>query len=502
MAKRFIPKKKAKDESIPWTMDEVNLALAERSLYQFVRQAWSTVEPEAFVGGWHIQAICEHLEAVTRGQIRNLLINVPPRYTKSTTVSVMWPAWEWGPAGMPQTRWLFSSYAGPLSIRDSVKCRRVLQSQWYQQHWGKQFFLLGDQNAKERYDNDKGGYRIATSVGGAATGEGGNRIVADDPHNINTVESDVIRNGVLDWWDQVMSTRVNDPVNSAKVIIMQRSHHEDLAGHLEAGGQYERLILPAEFEPSRRCVTSIGFKDPRKKEGELLWPERYNAKELAKLKLELGSYATAAQLQQRPSPEAGGIFKRHWWQFYTMMPQDLDFIFQSWDMSFKDVRASSFVSGQVWGIKGSNRYLLDQIHERLGFTDTLKAFLRLTARWPAAVAKYIEDKANGTAVIDTVKDHVPGVIAISPTESKQARAFAITPECEAGNVWLPHPSICNWIDGFIEELAQFPNSAYNDQVDACTQALMQSRNHMRQVDLPPIVSMERAGPWSNMSALR
>jgi hypothetical protein len=299
----------------PYLRDEIDREMATRSLGEFVRQAWPVVEPSTpFVPGFHIDAIIEHLEAVTRGQIRNLLINVPPRHMKSLLVSVFWPAWEW--IRWPERRWLYSSYAASLSIRDSIKCRRLIESPWYQTRWGDRFTLTSDQNTKMRFDNGRSGYRIATSVGGTATGEGGDRVVCDDPHNVGEVESDSVRKGALEWWDVVMSTRVNDPKTSAKTVVMQRCHQLDLSGHLLEQGGYEHLCLPAEYEgPSR--ATSIGWCDPRTQQGELLWPDRFGPDEIASLKVSLGSYATAGQLQQRPSPAGGGMLKRHWFRFWA-----------------------------------------------------------------------------------------------------------------------------------------------------------------------------------------
>ena len=195
----------------PSLLDEIDAELAARQLREFVSQAWPIVEPSTpFTPGWHIDAIVEHLEAVTNGNIRNLLINVPPRHMKSLLVSVFWPAWEW--IRWPERRWLYSSYAAQLSIRDSVKCRRLIESPWYQQRWRDHFALTSDQNAKARFDNNRSGYRLSTSVGGAATGEGGDRIVCDDPHNVQEAESDAVRKSTTDWFDIVMSTRLNDPM--------------------------------------------------------------------------------------------------------------------------------------------------------------------------------------------------------------------------------------------------------------------------------------------------
>src|SRR5712692_11933357 len=189
---------------------EIDKELATRSLLEFIEQAWPVLQPATpFVPSWHIDALCEHLEAITFGHIRNLLINIPPRHMKSLAVSVFWPCWEW--IRWPERRWLFSSYAETLSIRDSVQCRRLIQSPWYRQNWGDRFTLTSDQNEKRRFENNRSGYRIASSVGGSNTGEGGDRVVVDDPHNVNDAESDPVRQAALTWWDTVMSTRLNDP---------------------------------------------------------------------------------------------------------------------------------------------------------------------------------------------------------------------------------------------------------------------------------------------------
>lgn len=498
MATETVPTQRLEENLYPlW---EIEREMCNRSLWEFVKHAWPTIEPDPLVPGWHIEAICEHLEAVSRKIIRNLIVNVPPRHTKSLLVSVLWPAWEWGPFNHPQTRWLCMSYASDLSIRDSVKCRTLLQSKWYRDRWGGRFSLQGDQNAKERYNNNRGGQRIASSVGGVGTGEGGDRLVIDDANNIKDVVSSVSRKGTNDWWDSVMPTRLNDPKSGAKVLIAQRSHSDDLIGHIKetSSEDYTWLVLPAEFEPSTRCSTVLGFTDPRTEENELLWPARYGRKEIGQLKRDLGSYAFAAQFQQRPSPISGGILKRHWWRYYTERPKpsDFDFIFQSWDMAFKDLRSSDYVCGQVWGVKDANRTLLDEVHERLDFVRTLEAVRRLTMRWPKALLKLVEDKANGTAVINMLKDEISGLVAWNPEGSKESRAFAVSPEVESGNVYLPSSSICPWIDEWIEELAAFPNGAHDDRVDAFTQAMLRARQMRKKLDLPPVVSMMQGSMWS------
>lgn len=450
------------------TLAEVDKELAQRSLREFARQCWHVVEPATpYVHGWHLDAICDHLEAVTLGQIRNLLINMPPRHMKSLAVSVFWPCWVWAIA--PSTRWLFSSYAQSLSVRDSLKCREVIRSPWYQANWGSVFSLKDDQDQKMRFENDRTGYRIATSVGGSATGEGGDYLIADDPHNVKEAESTAVRTSVLDWWDRVMSTRGNDPRTVRKVIVMQRVHDADLSGHVLAQGGWDHLCLPAEYEP-RVHVTSIGWSDPRKGEGDPLWPERFGVQQIADLKRSLGSYATAGQLQQRPSPAGGGIWQRAWWKRYAAKPAKFDEVIQSWDMAFKDLTSSDFVVGQVWGRVGADCYLLDQVRARLDFPATIQAVKDLSVKWPTALAKLVEDKANGTAVIATLRTKLPGLIAINPQGGKESRAQAVSAVIESGNVFIPESA--PWASDFIEECSSFPNGAHDDQVDACSQALM------------------------------
>lgn len=442
------------------------------TLAGFIRDAWHVVEPATpYVHGWHLDAISEHLEAITRGDIHNLIINIPPRYMKSLSVCVFWPCWEWTQS--PHVRWLFSSYSDRLATRDSLKCRRLIQSPWYQSQWGGAFKLTGDQNEKTRFENDKTGYRLATGVGGAATGEGGDRLVVDDPIKAKDADSDAVRTAANTWWDETMSTRGNDPKTVAKVIVMQRLHEEDLTGHVLARGaeHYEHLCLPATYEP-RVYVSGIGWSDPRTEDGALLWPERFDATAVAQLMVNLGSYGAAGQLQQRPTPRGGGMIKRAWWKFYTVRPDRFDQVVDSWDMTFKDTASSDFVAGQKWGRIGADAYLLDRIHDRMDFPTTLQAVRNLAAMSPIAAAKLVEDKANGAAVIASLRQQVAGLLAIEPDGGKQSRAAAVSPFIEAGNVYLPDPEIAPWIEAFIAECSAFPLGAYDDDVDAMTQALM------------------------------
>jgi predicted phage terminase large subunit-like protein len=474
--------------------DSLKAEKARRRLHEFVLQAWHVLEPDTkFVDGIHVRAICDHLQAITENRLRNLIINVPPGHAKSLLTAVFWPAWAW--IDHPEIRWLFSSYSAQLSTRDSVKCRRLIESNWYQQRWADLYQLTGDQNQKARFENTATGYRIATSVGGAATGERADIVCVDDPHSVDQAASDAERRAAVEWWNGTMSTRLNDFSTGHKVVIQQRLHEADLTGDLLTKGGYELLCLPAEFEPERRCSTSIGWSDPRNAFGELLWPEKVTKADLDGLRVTLGSYRYAGQYSQRPSPAEGGIFKRYWWRYWrpahlelppvavrmpdgearsipaVPLPEKFDQVIQSWDLAFKDLATSDYVAGGVWGALKADRFLLDQKRERMDMPRTLAAIRATSEKWPGARTVLVEDKANGSAVISTLQHQISGLIAVNPEGGKIARAQAVSPQCESGSVYLPHPALASWVEDFIEECASFPNGRFDDQVDQMTQAL-------------------------------
>jgi len=437
-----------------------------------------------------VHAICEHLQAVTEGRIRNLLINVPPGHAKSLLAAVFWPAWVW--IDHPQARWLFSSYREPLATRDSVKCRRLIESQWYQERWGDRYQLAGDQNQKNRFENSATGYRVVVPMS-SGTGERGDYVVVDDPHSVDQAESDAERQSALEWWNGSMSTRLNDFGKGHKIVIQQRLHEADLTGDLLERGGYELLCLPAEFEPDRRCSTAIGWLDPRSDVGELLWPDKVTQDDLEGLKQTLGSYRYAGQYQQRPAPAGGGMLKPHWWKYWqprganlgpvnvkmpdgsieqrmpVNLPEKFDQVLQSWDMSFKDTQNADFVAGLVLAAKGADRFVLDSEHARMDVPETLMAVRRLSARWPNAQTKLVEDKANGPAVIQSLRHEIGGFNEVTPEGGKVSRAAAAAPMLEAGNWYLPHPRLFDWVTPFIHELSTFPAGAHDDWVDAWSQ---------------------------------
>lgn len=480
-------------QSLPVSLTEIQKEKARRHLRHFVQFFWQVIEPQTeLIWGWPLDAVCDHLEAVSRGEIRDLVINIPPRHLKSTIVSVMWPAWEW--LHDPTVRYLTGSYDKTLATRDAVRSRRILQSPAYldlnQDENGEQRFrLAGDQNVKSRYENNRTGHRICTSPSSAATGEGGNRIMVDDPHNVKEAQNDEQRLQVIEWWEQTMSTRRNNPKKDSRVVVMQRLHEEDLAGRCIEKG-YEHVCLPLTFESNHPHIsnTSLEFKDPRTKEGELLMPERMGMDEVAQAAIDLGTYGYAGQMQQRPKPSEGGILKKAWFQRYEIEPSldHCDRIITSWDCSFKGkertkrgelraVSSRSYVVGQVWAFRGASCFLLDLVRDQWDIKQTIDAMLKLIKKWPQATAHLVEDKANGPAIQTLLADSVPGLIMVEPRGSKIQRAYAVAPMCEAGQVFFPTSRHSPWVDALLDELGGFPFAAHDDQVDALTQALIREQ---------------------------
>jgi predicted phage terminase large subunit-like protein len=453
---------------------------AERRLEVFVRQAWDVLEPATtYIDGWHIGCKCEYLEAVTLGQITRLIINEPPRYMKSIVVSVCWPVWEWGPKKRPHLRYLFSSYSSELSVKHSVDRRTIIRSGWYRQNWGSLFAITDDNDRKTEFENDRRGVMSTTSTGGTATGKGGNRVIVDDPVNPLQALSEVEREGANKHFDQTLYTRLNDKRADAIVVVMQRLHQTDLTGHLIEEKKEEgwvHLNLQAVAEKRTFISLPISGKERVREVGDILWREREDAGLLAKTKVSLGSYAYSGQYQQTPAPSEGGIIKRAWFRRFDSRerPPTFDQIILSADPKFKDFETASRVALHVWGRIGPNKYLLARDIGHFGIVESLAAIARLRADWHRPAdgltldAYLIEDKANGPAIVQVMQKKVAGVIAWPPRGSKEARIIAVSPQMEAGNIWIP---LEPWGDEVIDALCFVPNGDNWDDVDACSQAL-------------------------------
>lgn len=472
---------------------------AEGSLAFFLQQAWPVIEPGTpYQHNWHIDCVAEHLQAVQRGEITRLIINQPPRSLKSLLVSVCWPAWCW--ALDPKLRWMFASYSASLAAYHSVLRRLLIQSDWYRHNWDK-VCLTDDQNLKMEFANTHRGIMTATSVGGSAIGKGGDILVFDDPLNPTEAASPVMRENANRWIRQSFLTRLNDKHTGRIVGVMQRLHEQDTSGMLLAMGGWTHLCLPAEAE-RRTVVPFPGGRTKLRKPGDLLFPAREGRAELDRRKVELGSYGYAGQYQQRPSPAEGGMLKREWWRFWypremtppapitvrredgslrecpqCPLPDRFDESLLSWDMAFKGASGSDYVVGQYWARCAAEKYLIDQQRAQADFPTTLQMVLRMVARYPEADAVLVEDKANGPAVLQTLRREVGGLIPVTPAGGKESRVHAVAPAIEAGNVYLPHPSACAWVEPFIERAAAFPNAEHDDEIDAMSQALLRLKGH-------------------------
>jgi predicted phage terminase large subunit-like protein len=495
---------------------ELDRVDCEEDILKFLQRGWRTIDPSPFRGGWHLEAIGEHLAAVTMGEIKRLVINVPPRMTKSSLVSVAWPAWTWGqreilPLSGPHVQFLFASYAQSLSERDSVKTRRLIQSPWYQKLWGDRFQMTGDQNAKRRFENNLGGYRLATSVGGSLTGEGGHIIVVDDPHNTIEIESEAQRESTVQWWDEALSTRLNDMATGAYVIIMQRLYENDLTGHVltREAGDWVHLMLPMEYEPDRHCHTLLGFEDPREEEGELLCPERVSERDLNSLKRRLGPFGVAGQLQQAPTPRGGGIIKADDWQAWPPHVEDLvspigkklspiaypemDFILASIDTAMTEKQENDFSAMSIWGIWRDKHdmpqiMLMEAWAEHFNLHDLVNRIITDCKRRKVDRI-LIEGKNNGFSVHQEIQRLVRGAnwaCILEPVKGdKVARAHACQPTFASHQVWAPARNLegnivfLKWAQAVIDQCAALPKGSHDDLADTATQAI----NHMRRFGL-------------------
>jgi predicted phage terminase large subunit-like protein len=481
-------------ESIdPRYLDAAAALLCEQSLFDFVTEAWKVVEPGTpFVPSWHVRAICAHLEACTRGQIRRLVINIPPRCMKSLLVSVFWPAWVW--IARPHTRWLFASYAQHLSLRDSLHCRDVIQSPWYQKHWGHRFRLREDQNQKTRFDNDRSGFRLASSTGGVGTGEGGDFIVADDPHNVTEAESDTQRETVLRWWDQSMSTCGNDPRTVVHVVVMQRLHERDLSGHLLEQGGYEHLCLPMELEPRRRCVTALGWRDPRQREGELLCPGRFPRAAVEELQRRLGLYGTAGQLQQRPTPLDGGLFRRSWFRIVADAAPPEARRVRYWDLAA--AVDGDYTCGVLMSRSREGTFCVEDVRRgRWGPSQRDEVILQ-TAKIDGPDVQIILEQEPGSAgksVTTYLARRLAGYSVASdrPTGPKEVRAQPFASQCGINNVVL---LAADWNVCYLDELGVFPNGRYDDQVDASCGAFARLTRYAENAKPPTFTGYPRTPP--------
>lgn len=479
------------DNGVDEIIDLPNLVEIDRELFSrrggfaaFAKASWPIVEPATELKwGWALDAVCEHLEAVHYGEIRNLLINIPPGCMKSFLVGVMFQAWEWGPGGMPHLRFLTTSHKEALAIRDNIRCRDIITSKWYQDRWP--LILRTDANATKKYINDKTGFREAMAFT-SLTGSRGDRVIIDDPLSVDDALSETSLNSVANTFETAVPTRVNNPKTSAIIVIMQRLHENDPAGLIirnEDGkyDDYEKLILPMRFEESRRCVTSIGFKDPRSLDGEVLFPERFDEEEVIKLEKRLGSYASAGQLQQRPSPLGGGILKGKWFRRYVVLPQ-LRYRIITVDTAQKEKQRNDYQVAQCWGLGyDGNIYLIDQMRAKFQGYELEQKIPDFWNKHKSAIGlghlrfMTVEDKVSGTTLIQTLRKKVRPKIPVKELKrstSKLQRVMDVQGYIESGYVYIPQNA--PFVHDLITECEQFTDNdshPHDDQIDCLVDAI-------------------------------
>ncbi len=455
---------------------ELEISCCEEDFGFFVQKAWHIVEPSTTLKwGWMLDALCAHLQAVSEGKIQNLLANVPPGSMKSLIVGVFWPAWEWGPFGKPEMRFIGTAHEENLAVRDNRRCRDVIKSAWYQKRWP--MALRVDMDGKKEFGNEFTGFRNARAFG-SMTGARGDRVMLDDPISAKNANSDAALLEAELIFLETLPTRINDPETSSIVVIMQRLHERDVSGIiLDKGLPYDHFCVPMEYDPKDTYPpTSIGWVDPRREEGELMFPERFSRKAVDSLKVTLGSYGAAGQLQQRPAPRGGGIIKEAWWQWYdeATIPNVL------WRMIYvdtaqKEKEQNDYSVLQCWGMTDLGKIvLLDQLRDKWeapGLERNARQFWNkhreVEGMGPLRQMK-VEDKVSGTGLIQALKIAQPDrpalpVKAIPRDRDKVSRAYSAAPQIEAGNVLLP--THASWISDYVDEFNKFPAGKHDDQCD-------------------------------------
>lgn len=447
---------------------DVEREACRRSLVTFVKEAWHVLEPgQPYVHGWHVEAICEHLEAVTKGEISRLLINVPPGTMKSTLVSVFWPAWEWGARGLPHMRFIGASHEQGLAIRDARKMRRLVTSDWYQERW--LLTLAGDQNEKLYYENSATGFRQACAVK-SMTGRRGDRVAWDDPHSVEASLSSVERETALRVFQETLPTRLNNPDSSAIVIVMQRLHEADVSGFiLEGDYGYEHLCLPMEYEPDRHCATSIGFEDPRTEDGELLFPERFPREVVERDKKIMGPMAVAGQFQQRPAPRGGGFFVPGGIEIVDALPAGLRPV-RGWDLAATVKKHSDFTATVKLAVKDGIVWIAHADHFKGGPDQVESTILQYAQTDERTFTSLPQDPGQaGVAQMQALSRKLHGKRFEFTLESgdKAARASPIAAQVNAGNVRMLKG---DWNEALLAEMRMFPAGAHDDLVDALSRA--------------------------------
>jgi predicted phage terminase large subunit-like protein len=447
-------------------------ALLRADLYSFIERAFYELNPEtAYVPAWHIELIAAKLEACARGDIRRLIINLPPRHLKSHCISIAFVAWYLGHYAARHV--ICASYGKDLAEKLARDCRSLMQSAWYQAAFATR--LSPVRQAVDDFMTTELGTRLATSVGGVLTGRGADLIVIDDPLKPDEALSESQRKAVNSWYDNSLLSRLNDKNKGCIIVTMQRLHQDDLVGHVLEQEGWDVLSLPAIAEEPQSFVfhSALGKRIVHRRIDEPLHAGRESLAILENIRRTIGEYNFASQYQQSPIAQGGAIIKAKW--LLTCEPADWPTSFtrivQSWDTANKATEFSDFSVCTTWGVKDKRFYLLDVVRKRLEFPDLKKAVIAQRERWNANKV-LIEDKASGTQLIQELKrEGVPNIEPYMPLPNmdKQMRLHAQSTAFESGQVLLP--KYATWLDDYTRELLGFPGSKHDDQVDSTTQAL-------------------------------
>jgi predicted phage terminase large subunit-like protein len=473
-----------------------------RHLNGFVREAWHVLHPAVpYVRNWHIDVICSHLEAISRGDYKKcdpprdnrLLINVPPGSAKSLIVSVFWQAWEWGPYDKPHLQYLTTTYREDYALRDSRKTRDLISSEWYQALWGDRVKLtnLGE----HRFANSEQGYRWAVPFASLTSGRG-DRLLIDDPHSLDSAESDTDRMRVTRRFRETVHDRLNNPDESAIVLIMQRLHINDLCGVIEQLGlPYTKVILPMEYEPERRCETPFGA-DPREIAGQLLFPQRWSREVINRDKKASTAYAWASQKQQRPQPREGGMFKRAWFKFVNAVPAEAKRC-RGWDLAATKIKATANPSASgpaytagVLMAAYAGKYYVEHVERFRGTPSEVERIIynRAVCDPQGTFISIPQDPGQSGVMQKEAYAQLLACFSIrfSPESgSKEDRGLPLAAQLELGNVFIVRrgdPDLDAWIEPYIEEFTRFPQG-YKDQVDASTRAFGEVLRRMKIANL-------------------
>ena len=470
MAKEELTRRAAEAERAALERNAEAIRLRCASLAGFVREAWKVLEPDArYVHSWHIDAICEHLKAVTDGRINRLLINIPPGSSKSLIVSVLWPAWEWGPQGRRSLRYLATAFNETPVKRDTRKMRDLILSSWYQALWPE---VVLTRTGETSFANSSTGTREGIAFG-SLTSQRGDRLIIDDPHSVDTAESETERAATTRRFREGATNRLNDQDRSAIVVVMQRLHEQDISGViLKLGMGYVHLRLPMEFEADNPCETKIGFSDPRQVDGDLLDPVRFPRQVVEELRRDMGSYAYAGQYQQRPAPREGGLFQRHWFKLAGAVPVGATRV-RKWDLAGSTAKGADWTVGVLMARDAKGfLYVENVVRKRLTPAGVEELIVNTAALDGRAVVIHLnEDPAQaGKFQAEYLVRALQGyrVLTERETGSKETRAGPFASQAEAGNVRVMADA--PWLDVFLDELCTFPMGTHDYQVDAASGA--------------------------------